>query len=354
MHLAYATVSLLVAIVVCLVVATRLTAHQIERRNPPVGAFVEIEGARIHFVHVPATEAADLPPLVFVHGASANLNDQMAPLRPLLEGRAEMLFLDRPGLGWSQRGTGHDTPDGQARLIGALMSRLGIERAILVGHSFGAGVVTAFALEHPERTQGLVYVSPATHPWKSGATSWYYKLTVIPVIGWLFSETVTMPAGVMRMSEATECVFAPNPAPPDYLRRAGIELVLRPAAFRANAVDVESLNAYAAANWRRYSTITAPAVVISGDRDTVVFEELHSAGLARDLPNAKAVWVHNLGHKPDWIAPDLVVDAIRSVAGQDIDLEATRRAVEARIAGDRAGAGRCLPTKEDSGELVMP
>jgi pimeloyl-ACP methyl ester carboxylesterase len=234
------------------------------------------------------------------------------------------------------------------------MDRVGIGRAILVAHSFGASVATAFALDHPDRVAGLVYLSAATHPWKSGATSWYYKLTVLPVVGWLFSETVTTPAGAIRMADATECVFAPNPVPPDYLRRGAIELVLRPAAFRANAADVESLNAYAAANWRRYRTITAPTVVISGDRDTVVFEELHSAGLARDLPNATAAWVRNLGHKPDWIAPDLVVAAIRRVAGHDVDLDAAARAVEARIAGDRSGEGRCLPTENDPGELATP
>jgi hypothetical protein len=36
-----------------------------------------------------------------LRGASANLNDQMLPLRPVLEGRADMLFLNRPGHGWS-------------------------------------------------------------------------------------------------------------------------------------------------------------------------------------------------------------------------------------------------------------
>ena len=83
---------------------TRAGSWLIERRNPPVGAFADVNGARIHFVHVPAPADADLPPIVFIHGASANLRDQMVPLRPLLEGRAEMLFFDRPGLGWSERG----------------------------------------------------------------------------------------------------------------------------------------------------------------------------------------------------------------------------------------------------------
>ena len=81
------------------------------------------------------------------------------------------------------------------------------------------------------------------------------------------------------------------------------------ATFRANAIDVEGLYRYALANAPRYREIQAPTVVISGDADTVVYEEIHSAGLARDIPGAELVWVSNLGHKPDWIAPDLVVAA---------------------------------------------
>ena len=56
----------------------------------------------------------------------------------------------------------------------------------------------------------------------------------------------------------------------------------------------------------------------------------------------------NLGHKPDWIAPDLVVAAIEKLAGQPRDLQALARAVEARIAGDRFGEGICIARRRRS------
>ena len=99
MNLIYAALFFLLAILLVLAGMSRAGSWLIERRNPPVGDFIEIEGARLHYVHVPAGAGADLPPIVFIHGASANLKDQMIPLRPLLEGRAELLFLDRPGHG---------------------------------------------------------------------------------------------------------------------------------------------------------------------------------------------------------------------------------------------------------------
>ncbi len=350
MSLPSAAACFLLAVTLLLAGATRLGDWRIGRRNPPAGSFVEIGGTRIHHVHVPAPAGADLPPLVFIHGASANLNDQLVPLRPVLGGRAEMLFFDRPGHGWSGRGVANETPEAQARLLAALMDRLGVKRAIVVGHSFGGAIAAAFALQYPERVSGLLFASAATHPWPGGRTSWYYTVTALPVIGWLFSETLAYPAGSLRMGGATKCVFSPNAIPEDYLDRAAIALVLRPAAFRANAVDVQGLYRFALANARRYREITVPTVVISGDSDTVVYEEIHSAGLARDIAGAELVWVRNLGHKPDWIAPDLIVAALERLDGQAVDLQATVRAVEARIADDRWALDTCVNEKIDGAE----
>lgn len=329
---------------------TWTASRLIERRHPPTGAHASINGTRLHYVHVPGPTAPDLPPIVFIHGASANLRDQMTPLRPVFEGRAELLFIDRPGHGWSERGEGNDTPSGQAATIAALMERLGLARAIVVGHSFGGAVATALALDHPDRAGGLVLLSAATHPWPGGETSWYYSLAARPVIGRLFAGTLANPGGNLRIGAASECVFAPNPAPVDYVRQASIPLVLRPRAFRANAIDVEGLFRHVSAAASRYGEISVPTVVVTGDSDTVVYEEIHSLGLARDIAGAELVWVRNLGHKPDWIAPELVAAAVERVAGRHIDLAAVARGVEARIAADAAGA-HC---HEDKPPLAAP
>ncbi|RUU58941.1 alpha/beta hydrolase, partial [Mesorhizobium sp. M2C.T.Ca.TU.009.01.2.1] len=205
---------------------------------------------------------------------------------------------------------------------------------------------------HPEKTLGLVFVSPATHPWPGGATAWYYKLAATPVIGWLFSETLAYPAGMLRIGDATACVFSPNKVPEFYIGDASIPLVLRPSAFRANARDVAQLYDYVRAASPSYREIKAPTVVISGDRDKVVYATIHSVGLERDIPGAELVWVRNLGHKPDWIAPDLVIGAIAKVAGAPIDLQAMARTVEGRIAGDAYHDGKCPDIKVPDAELA--
>lgn len=342
MNLVVTVFVLLLGLAFALAGFTRAASWLIERANPPAGSFVDINGA---YVHVPASTAADLPPLVFIHGASANLNDQMLPLRHMFEGRAEMLFFDRPGHGWSGRGAGNDNLFEQSATIAALMDRLGIKDAIIIGHSFGGAVAATFALEYPQLTRGLLFLAAATHPWPGGGTSWYYSLSARQTIGRLFAETVANPAGLMRIGNATICVFSPNKVPQSYVDKASIRLVLRPKAFRANAIDVEGLYPHVLATAPRYPTIKTPTVVISGDHDTVVYEEIHSIGLARDIPDAELVWVKNLGHKPDWVAPDLVAAAVEKLAGQPRDLQAMARQVEARIAGDAFGTDICVNEK---------
>jgi pimeloyl-ACP methyl ester carboxylesterase len=315
-----------------LFVWSRIGAYRIARDNPPVGAFLEVNETRMHYVHVPARAgAADLPPLVFIHGASANLNDQMVPFRRLLEGRAELLFLDRPGHGWSERGPDNSNQSLQADTIVALMDALKIKDAIIVAHSFGGSVATPLVLKYPERVRGLLFLAAASHPWPNKKTQWYYDVAVMPVLGRIFTETIALPAGSLRIEAGSEHVFCPNKMPNNYLEKAQIPLVLRPSAFRNNAVDVAGLHDFVSMISPRYGEIDKPAIVITGDQDTVVLEEVHSRGLARDIKNSELVWIRGLGHKPDYIATSLAVAAIEKLNGADRDLQAAARNLEDAI-----------------------
>ena len=318
---------LVVAAGVTLGLFSRHTANAIAAANPPVGAFVDVGGFDMHVVHVPRPAGADLPALVFVHGASGNLLDQMVPFRKQFEGRAEMLFIDRPGHGWSERGgRENDTPDGQARALANAMKAVGIERAIIVGHSFGGAIAASFALEFPQMTAGLVFLAPATHPWPGGV-AWYYHVTAAPVVGWVFANTLAVPAGLALIDTAVTAVFAPDPAPTTYRADTAADLVLRPAAFRANATDVARLRPYVTRVAPRYTEIAVPTVVITGDSDAIVLAHIHSAGLARDIAGAELVTVEGLGHKPDFAATALAVAAIEKVSGLPRDLAAMARAM---------------------------
>lgn len=335
-----AEVSALLAPIAAAIGYSSYKARQFERDYPNVGELIDVGGYRLNSLHLPRPETADLPPVVFIHGASGNLLDQTgAFLRPL-QGRAEMLFVDRPGHGYSERGGPENAiPSGQAAAIALLMEKRGIEKAIIVGHSFGGAIAASFALHHPERTAGLVLLAPATHPWPGGI-DWYYRLTALPFIGWLFAHTLVTPLGQRRIEGGTRSIFSPNPRPDDYVDKTGPHLVLRPATFRNNARDVANLHAYLTATAPRYREIGAPTVIITGDSDGVVLADIHSRGLARDIPGAELLWIGNLGHKPDYVVTDVVVAALEKMAGKPTDLEEIKRRAEARLITSSEAVGQ--------------
>jgi pimeloyl-ACP methyl ester carboxylesterase len=313
---------------------TQWKSTQILRTNPNVGTRTDIGGYSVNSVDLAPGPNADLPTLVFIHGASGNLNDQMDAFRPALEGRARLLFVDRPGYGYSDRGgPENDTPAGQADAIAKLLEKKRINKAIIIGHSLGGAITASFGLRHPEMTQGLLFLSPATHPWPGGV-DWYYDLAATPYIGTLFCNTLVMPVGLGLINEGTKSVFHPNPRPDDYVAKTEPELILRPASFCANARDVAGLNAYARKTEPLYSTIKAPTVIITGNADDIVAEEIHSVGLKRDIEGSELVWLDKVGHKPDYIATPIVIAAIEKLSGMQRDLQAMARNFKAPLAGD--------------------
>lgn len=336
MYLVFKLIIYLVAALAGLLFAgylfTQWQSRQIAARYPNTGELTDVGGFRLNSVHVPRPASADLPALLFIHGASGNLRDPMGAFRAPLEGRAEMLFVDRPGHGFSERGGDASlTPSGQADAIASLLDKLGIGKVIVVGHSFGGATTASFALRHKDKVLGLVFLSPATHPWPGGI-DWYYDLANVPYVGTVFCNTMTLPAGLLRMEGGVESVFHPNPVPPDYIENAAIPLVLRPDNFCSNARDVANLLKHVQAMQPHYREISVPTVIITGDSDEIVYEELHSLGLNRDIAGSELLWVKGLGHKPDYVATDLAIAAIEKVAGMPRDLRKIADDVERRIA----------------------
>lgn len=318
-----------------LVVTLPVRVNGADATNPLQGErLVDVGGFMMNSVLVEPLGAADLPPIVFIHGASASLYDPLVAFRSRLEGRARLLFIDRPGHGRSQIGGKENVlPDGQADAIASLMEKRGIKPAIVVGHSYGGAIAAALALRHPDKVKGLVFLSPAVYDWPGGV-SWYYDAARIPISGVVFSTLIAPPAGLLAIGTATKSVFAPNPVPKNYIRETKALQALRPVAFRHNALEVASLNGWAKTASRQYPTIKARTIIITGDADKVVSPEIHSKQLSRAIKGSKLLVVHNLGHKPDYVATDLVVAAIEVVAGKNRNLSAVVKTVEKRIAGD--------------------
>jgi pimeloyl-ACP methyl ester carboxylesterase len=308
---------LLTLLLLALALVAARNARLAEARHPPHGAFATVAGVRLHHLDLmPSGWNEDDATLVFIHGASGNLRDQQLAFEAALAGRHRLVFVDRPGHGHSERGPADaHHPAVQAELIAGLLDRLGVRRAVAVGHSWGGSVVAQLALQRPETVAGLVFIAPATHPWPGGV-NWYYDVAAMPVVGPLFSHTLAPVVAAGVAPRAMGNVFAPEAAPEGYAEATGLDLLLRPATFRANAQDVARLKQAVGRAVADYPSIAQPAVVITGDRDTVVWPEIHSAGLARDLANARLVTLAGAGHMPHHTRKAAVVAEIETLAAE--------------------------------------
>lgn len=307
--------AVLVALVVLGWVFTWWQAGLIARRFPPAGAFVDVEGARIHYTE----RRPSGPPratVLLLHGASGNQADVMTPLGDLLAAAGfRVVAPDRPGHGWSDRpdGAADASPARQAILIEAALKAIGVDRAIVVGHSWSGALAANFALDHADFTAGLVLLSPVLYPWTTGI-AWYYDPMTRPLIGPMFSHILTLPIGLLSIEAGVGEVFAPQSPPPRFVERSGVQLVLRPAEFTANAEDVSGLLAFVTGQGPRMSAITVPTAIVAGDGDRVVSLKIHALQASRDIPGATLTVLPGVGHSPHWADPQAVVAAIESVA----------------------------------------
>lgn len=296
------------------VLATGLSTRSAESGAPPVGEILHLGSRSVHVIERPGSDP-QATPLLFIHGASGNARDMQLAFGAAFP-RHRLLFVDRPGHGWSSReGRSDAAPAVQAEVMSQVLAAKGVARAIVVGHSWGGSVTAAFGVGHPEQTAGLVFLAPATHPWPGGIDG-LYRLTVTPVVGRLFSELVTAPLGRFLMQRATVSVFAPDPVPEGYAEKIGAALVLRPAEWRANAEDIADLFDNVTALSPRYHEITAPTLVLSGTRDTIVLPEIHAEGLVRDIAGARLVWLPGTGHMPQHAARARVIAEIEALIGE--------------------------------------
>ena len=97
----------------------------------------------------------DAVPLVLIHGAGGSHLHWGVAVRTLPEG--DVYALDLPGHGRSA-GSGRTTVAQYASWVIRLLDALGIERAVMAGHSMGGAIAQTAALEFPEGVRGLVLV----------------------------------------------------------------------------------------------------------------------------------------------------------------------------------------------------
>jgi pimeloyl-ACP methyl ester carboxylesterase len=291
-----------------LAVANRHLSNRAERRNPP-RRFVEAGGLRLHY-----WDTGEGEPLVMLHGNGSMIQDfDSSGLVEHASKNYRVIVFDRPGFGHSPRPHGTVwTAERQAEVIALAMARLGISRAIVLGHSWGASVAVALGLRYPRLTKGLVLISGYYYP-TARADALILSGPRLPIIGPVISHTIVPFLGRAIWPRVVKKIFAPATVPPKFKRGFPPEMALRPSQLRASAEESALLISTAAAFRKRYRELTMPVVIAAGADDQIVTTDSQSARLHRELPHSTFRRIPGSGHMVHQSSTNEILAAINEI-----------------------------------------
>ena len=288
-------------------------ARQAEFKHRPMGRFVSVRGTRLHYL-----QRGNGRPIVFLHGNGGMVEDWL--ISGAFDRAAQQyrtVAFDRPGFGHSHRPGGRKwTAAAQAFLLSEALRLLGIERPILVAHSWGTLVALALALDQPRQVSGLVLVSGYYYPTPRKDVA-IFSPPALPVVGPLLAHTVAPLIGEMLAPKLIERMFSPQGVSPRFQAEFPIALTLRPSQIQAFAEDSAHMISAAEMLSTRYRSLFPPTSILAGDADEFVnyrqAQKLHGeiAGSRLDILPGGSHMVHH-------IAPERVVQAIDIVASESL------------------------------------
>ncbi len=220
------------------------------------GRFLSLNGLRTHYWDAPG----DDPPLVLLHGLSANAYEFGGLLAAGLSPAFRVVAPDLRGRGQTDKpATGYRMADHAADVL-ALLDALGLERAVLGGHSFGAYLAIYLAAHHPARVVKLIVIDAA--------------LTLNPRVGEMLKPSLDR---LTQVSPSAEAYLSARRSAPDiggrwdaslegYFRA---ELVKNPDGTVQSATSApaiaQALQAVGAEPWRELvGRVRQPALLLNG------------------------------------------------------------------------------------------
>jgi pimeloyl-ACP methyl ester carboxylesterase len=222
-----------------------------------------------------------------------------------------VLAPDFPGHGASEKPLGDYSLGNLASAMRDFLNLLGIDRATVVGQSFGGGVALQFAYQFPERCERLVLVDAGG---LGREVNWILRLATLP--GAEYVMPALFPASVGNWGDSVVKFFGgrgfPNAQAVEMWRSyksltegesrdafvRTIRSVIDPGGQSVNAAD------------RLYLTAHTPTLIVWGDHDRII--PLHHAYLAHEaIPNSRLEVMEGVGHFPQVEEPVRFVKILR-------------------------------------------
>jgi pimeloyl-ACP methyl ester carboxylesterase len=280
-------------------------ASWVWRAFPPTGERLPFEGGSLR-----VARRGHGPGVVLVHGMNGTAHDFPDELLDDLARDHTVLALDRPGHAGSTRTRAALDLDANARAVRAVLATLGGERAVLVGHSYGAAIALRVALDQPERVAGVVLLAPCTQV--DNRNRAYTRLPIGPgplrrALIWL----AAVPVGAVTVRRARRDAWHPEPVPAGpFFSRAH---ALVPGQVEAALENFHTLPEDLARLFEDLPRLAPPLAVLAGAEDLVTPWRIHAAWLPARVPGATLRVLDRVGHWLPRQRPGEVANAVRAL-----------------------------------------
>lgn len=242
--------------------------------------------------------------MVLLHGQPGSSRDWWAVTNRLRE-RMRVLVPDRPGYGRTGGlATGFRA---NAEAVAALLADLGVESAVVVGHSWATGVALALASRFPVRVRSLVLIAPVAPGVLPGAVD---RALADPVVGAAVARLSFRASGVaLGLAPFRALARRLVPAlPPQQIAETAAEW-RGDRVWRSFLVEQRALLSELPGLRAELASIEHPTTVLEGTRDRISGSP-HSRVLSSLMPRAELVRIEGAGHLLPQRRPILVSEAI--------------------------------------------
>ena len=248
---------------------------------------------------------------MLIHGTLVTLEDPVIALMEELSADHRVTAVDRPGHGLSTRPRHHGTLAHQTSFLRQTFKRLQLQRPILVGHSAGATVAAAYALEYPDEVTGTICLAPIVLP-ELRLEHVLFGPRAIPFGGDLLAAAVGPLMDASLNPLLWRAMFLPQRMPERFAAAFPFELAGKARDMQALAEESTALIPDLLNRLARFRSCPVPTAILTGDRDLVV-NPLHGRMLARLLPNAFHRSLPGVGHMVHHFAASEVADTVRQM-----------------------------------------
>ena len=285
-----------------------LAAQALSPGKPATRRTIEVDDAVVAYAEVGSGERV----VVLVHGALTTLDDMLLALGEHLPGR-RIIALDRPGFGGSTRRTTVEAGVlRQARRLNQALEALNTGPAVLVGHSFGAPVALAMAMQAPANALGVVSLAPLVTP-EPRLEHLLFGPRGVPMVGAWISRLSHAGLDRAMLPLLWRVMFLPQAMPATVAAAFPFALAGAPEATARVGEDSLAAGPDLLAVLACAPRFRAPLHVLGGACDMVVNSLAHGLSLAAVAPRGRFSLLPGVGHMLHHVAPDVVVEAIDDI-----------------------------------------